>query len=62
LRGPYWLNTFGAKDVKARKKRIEQIANGELAGKATNEVIAACQTAVMIATMMPVMVSTTVHN
>jgi hypothetical protein len=29
---------------------------------ATNEVIAACQTAVMIATMMPVMVSTTVHN
>jgi Golgi phosphoprotein 3 len=55
-------DTFGAKDVKARKKRIEQIANGELAGKATNEVIAACQTAVMIATMMPVMVSTTVHN
>ena len=53
---------FGRKDVKTRKKRIEQIANGDLTGKATNEVIAACQTAVLIATMMPVMVSTTVNS
>ena len=54
--------TFGRKEVKTRKKRIEQIANGELTGKATKEVVAACQTAVIIAAMMPAMISTTVHN
>ena len=54
--------TFGRKDVKARKKRIEHIVNGELTGKATKEVIAACQTAVMVAAIMPAMMVTTVHH
>jgi len=54
--------TFGRKDVKTHKKRIEQIANGELTGKATKEVIAACQTAMMVAVIMPVIMSTTIHN
>jgi Golgi phosphoprotein 3 len=54
--------TFGRKEIKARKKRIEQIENGELTGKATKEVIAACQTALIVAAIMPAMISTTVHN
>ena len=54
--------TFGRKEIRARKKRIEKIANGDLTGKATKEVIAACQTAVMVAAIMPAIVSTTVHS
>ena len=54
--------TFGRKDIMARKKRIGQIVNGDLTGKATAEVIAACQTAVIIAAVMPTMISTTVSN
>lgn len=54
--------TFGRKEIKARKKRIEQIENGDLTGKATKEVIAACQTALIVAAIMPAMISTTVHN
>lgn len=54
--------TFGRREVRTRQKRIEQIANGELTGKATKEVIAACQTAVMVAAIMPAIVSTTIHT
>ena len=54
--------TFGRKDVKARKKRIEQIVNGELTGKATREVIVACQTAMMVAAIMPAMMVATIHH
>jgi len=54
--------TFGRKDVKARKNRIERIVNGELTGKATKEVIAACQAAVMVAAIMPAMMAATIHN
>jgi len=54
--------TFGRKEIKSRKKRIEQIENGELTGKATKEVIEACQTALIVAAVMPAIISTTVHN
>ena len=54
--------TFGRKEVKARKQRLEHIVNGELTGKATKEVIAACQTAVMVAAIMPAMMVTTIHH
>ncbi|MDO3388245.1 GPP34 family phosphoprotein [Gilvimarinus sp. SDUM040013] len=52
--------TFGRKELKGRQERIKQIANGELTGKATKDVITACQTAVMVAAIMPAIVSTTV--
>ena len=53
--------TFGRKEVKARKKRIEQIVNGELIGKATKEVIDACQAAIIVAVMMPAIVASSSH-
>lgn len=51
--------TFGRKEIKAQKKRIEQIASGDLAGSATAEVITACQTALIVATIIPTIVVTT---
>ncbi len=53
---------FGRKDVKARKKRVEQIVNGELAGKATKEMIAACETAMMVTAIMPAMTAPIILN
>ena len=43
---------FNKKDLKTRKKRIEQIVNGEVTGKAAKDAIAAMQAAVMVACMM----------
>jgi hypothetical protein len=53
---------FGRKEIKARKGRIKQIASGDLLGKTTRDVIAACQTALIVAAVMPAIISTTVHN
>lgn len=44
---------FDRKSLKARKKRIEQVINGELMGKAAQEAIHAAQAAVMVACIMP---------
>ena len=54
--------TFGRKELKPRKDRIKKITNGDLTSKATKEVIEACQTALIIAAIMPAMISTTVHS
>ena len=54
--------TFGSRDIRNRKKRIEQIVNGELTGKATKDLIAACQAAMMVAAIMPIMITTTINN
>jgi Golgi phosphoprotein 3 len=43
---------FDKKQLKSRKARIEQVVNGELTGKATNEAIQAMQAAVMVACIM----------
>ncbi|MDF1729670.1 MAG: GPP34 family phosphoprotein, partial [Sulfitobacter sp.] len=48
---------LGRKKVKAHKKRIEAIIEGEAFGKATREVIQSVQAAVMVAVMVPVIVS-----
>ena len=52
---------FGKKEIKQRKKRIEQIVNGDIAGKATKEAIDAMQAAVMVACIMPAMMTTTIN-
>jgi len=44
---------FDKRELKARKKRIEQIANGEITGKAARDAIATMQAAVMVACIMP---------
>ncbi len=49
---------FGRKEVRTRKKRIEKIVNGEMTGKATREVIAACESAAMVATMAATLAAT----
>jgi len=50
---------FGKKELKVRKKRIEQIINGEVAGRATKDAIEAMQAAVMVAAIIPSIVVTT---
>ena len=52
---------FDKKMLKARKARIERIVNGEITGKAAQEAIQAMQAAVMVACIMPVMMSTMHH-
>ena len=42
---------LGRREVKARKKRIARIVEGEAAGRATRDAIAACRTAAMVAVM-----------
>ena len=49
---------FDKKKLKARKKRIEQIINGEVTGKAAKEAIEAMQAAVMVACIMPAVMTT----
>lgn len=53
---------LGRSQIKPYKKRIKQISNGDLVGSATKEVIAACQAAVMVAVIVPLMVSNTLHT
>jgi Golgi phosphoprotein 3 len=52
---------FGKREIKQRKKRIEQIVNGDIAGKATKEAIDAMQAAVMVACIMPAIMMTTIN-
>jgi Golgi phosphoprotein 3 len=54
---------FDKKRLKARKKRIEKVVNGELTGKATKEAIEAMQAAVVVAVIVPAIAAgaTTAH-
>ncbi|HEC01492.1 MAG TPA: GPP34 family phosphoprotein [Sphingomonadales bacterium] len=52
--------TFGAKEVKARKERIEAIINGEIAGNAIREVIEACNMAAVMTVMVAAIIPTVV--
>ncbi len=49
---------FGRKQIRARKRRIKQIVDGEMTGKATKEIIEACQVAMIVAATMPAIVTT----
>jgi len=53
---------FDKKMLKKRKKRIEQIVNGEITGKAAQEAIQAMQAAVMVACIMPAIMTTTMMH
>jgi len=53
---------FDKKMLKARKARIEQIVNGDITGKAAQEAIQAMQAAVMVAVIMPAIMTTTIHS
>ncbi|MCC5854702.1 MAG: GPP34 family phosphoprotein [Idiomarina sp.] len=44
---------FSRQELKEHKKRIEQITQGDVIGKTTKELIAACEAAMMVAVMMP---------
>ncbi len=48
---------FDRKEIARRKERIEAIVHGDATGKATKDVIEACEAAVMVATVFPVMVA-----
>ena len=51
---------FPQKKLKERKQRLEKLTSGQLAGRATREVVEAIQAAVMVCAIMPaVIVSTT---
>jgi hypothetical protein len=54
---------FDKKKLKGRKARIEQIVNGEITGKAATEAIQAMQAAIMVACIMPAIMTTTmIHH
>ncbi|MGD8816298.1 MAG: GPP34 family phosphoprotein [Acidobacteriota bacterium] len=53
---------FDKKELKERKQRIAQVVNGEVMGKAAREAIQAVQAAVMVAAIMPAIISTTVTH
>ena len=42
-------NSFDKKELKARKKRIEEIGEGDLTAKAVKDIVAGIQVAVMVA-------------
>jgi hypothetical protein len=50
---------FDKKQLKSRKARIEQVVNGEMSGKATQEAIQAMQAAVLVACIMPAIIAST---
>lgn len=50
--------TFGKKEVKARKDRIERIVNREVSGRATAEAIQAVQAAILAASIVPIITTT----
>ena len=49
---------FDRKELKRRKKRIDQVVSGELTGRATRDAIAAMQAAVMVSVIIPSVVAT----
>ena len=52
-------DNFTRKALKPYMKRIEQIINGDMISKATNDVIQSVQAAVIVAAVMPAMVAST---
>jgi hypothetical protein len=53
---------FDKKKLKEQKKRIEEIGKGEIIGAAAQEAINAAMQAVVAASIIPVLVTTTITN
>jgi hypothetical protein len=53
---------FDKKKLKGRKDRIKEISNGEITGKAAKEAIQAMQAAVMVACIMPAVMTATISH
>jgi hypothetical protein len=53
---------LGRDEVKRRKQRIKQIIDGEATGKATKEVIEACEAAVVVAAILPGIIAGSSHH
>lgn len=53
---------FDKKKLKKKKKRIEQIINGEIIGKATEEAIESIKAAVVVAAVIPVIMAASVSH
>ena len=51
---------FDKKELKTRKKRIEQVMNGDLTAKATQQAIEAMQAAVLVAVILPAIIVPTI--
>jgi len=51
-------NVFPRRDLKQRKHRLRQITSGNAVGQATKEAIEAVQAAIMVACIMPVIMTT----
>ncbi len=52
---------FDRRELMGRKDRIEKLVSGELTGKATKEAIEAMQAAVMVAVIMPAIITTVIN-
>jgi hypothetical protein len=50
---------FDKKKLKGRKKRLEQLTSGQVAGAATKEAVEAVRAAVMVCTMVPIITAAT---
>jgi len=50
---------FAKKELRPRRKRIEQIANGDLVGRATRQAIEAMQAAILVCCVMPAITAAT---
>lgn len=51
---------FNKKELRKRKKRIDQVVNGEITGKATKEAIEAMESAVFVACILPAVMTATI--
>ncbi len=53
---------FDKSQLKEQKNRLKQIANGDLIGQATREAIQAMQAAIMVACIIPAVITATAHH
>lgn len=55
-------NAFDKNDLKAQAKRIDQVVNGEVTGRAAKEAIQAMQAAMMVAVIIPAIIVPTISH